>query len=125
MGCGKDIRKAWINVDKSDLPGVDLCHDVEDLPLPFDDGSCSEILCKDLLEHLEYPLVLGEIRRILRAGGRVSNRVPHFDLKGRVRRSHPSETVYNPHFHIFRQGQLQTPLFRFFFFEDLQRMHPF
>jgi SAM-dependent methyltransferase len=81
LGCGKDIRAGWINVDKANLPGVDLCHDLTRIPLPFDSNSCTEVLCKDVLEHLEYLPVLKDIHRILRLGGRVSIQVPHFTSK--------------------------------------------
>jgi len=81
LGCGKDIRAGWINLDKAHLPGVDVCHDVRQLPLPFDSNSCDEVLCKDVLEHLEYVAVLRDIHRILRRGGHVTIQVPHFTSK--------------------------------------------
>ena len=53
LGCGRDLRAGYINVDKSPELGVDLRHDLEDLPLPFEDATVEEILCIDILEHLE------------------------------------------------------------------------
>jgi SAM-dependent methyltransferase len=81
LGCGKDIRTGWINVDKADLRGVDVCHDLTYIPLPFPSNSCAEVLCKDVLEHLEYLPVLRDIHRILEPGGRVTIQVPHFTSK--------------------------------------------
>ena len=69
LGCGTDIRTGWINLDKFGLPGVDVCHDIQELPLPFDDASFDEILCKDILEHVEYIPLLGDLHRILKHGG--------------------------------------------------------
>jgi len=54
IGCGRDIRKGWINVDKFDLPGVDVVHDIESLPLPFGEGGIEVVLCRDVLEHVDY-----------------------------------------------------------------------
>lgn len=81
LGCGKDIRAGWINVDKADLPGVDVCHDLTHIPLPFASNSCVDVLCKDVLEHLEYLPVIRDIHRILEPGGRVTIQVPHFTSK--------------------------------------------
>ena len=81
LGCGKDIRVGWINLEKAKLPGVDVYHDIAHVPLPFATNSCREVLCKDVLEHLEYLPVLRDIHRILQPGGRVTIQVPHFTSK--------------------------------------------
>jgi SAM-dependent methyltransferase len=78
LGCGNDIRPGWINLDRIGLPGVDVIHDVSQLPLPFPDGSFDVVECLDVLEHLEYIPILRDVHRILAPGGRLSVRVPHF-----------------------------------------------
>jgi SAM-dependent methyltransferase len=81
LGCGKDIRKDWINLDLVDLPGVDIVHDINNIPLPFDDNIFDEILCSSVLEHVEYVPLLRDLHRILKPGGRLSAIVPHFSSK--------------------------------------------
>ncbi len=81
LGCGKDIKEGWINLDIGDVPGVDVSHDIEKLPLPFPDNSFDEILCNDIMEHIWYIPVLKDIHRILAPGGQVNIRVPHFTSK--------------------------------------------
>jgi len=81
LGCGSDIRDGYLNVDKHRISGVDMVHDVEVLPLPFEDNFFEEIICQDILEHLEYVPVLKELHRILAKGGRLIIRVPHFTSK--------------------------------------------
>jgi SAM-dependent methyltransferase len=78
LGCGTDIRSGWVNLDVAALPGVDVVHDVSDLPLPFDDASFDEIAAKDVLEHLDWIPVLRDLHRILRQGGRLEVTSPHF-----------------------------------------------
>jgi predicted SAM-dependent methyltransferase len=43
LGCGKDIRKGWTNLDCVNLPGVDIVHNINYLPLPFNDNEFDEI----------------------------------------------------------------------------------
>lgn len=82
LGCGTDIKKGWVNLDSSGLPGVDVVHDLTKLPLPFADNTFDEILCQDILEHIpEYEEVLKDLHRILAPGGAVHIRVPHFTSK--------------------------------------------
>ena len=78
LGCGNDIRPDYVNLDVSGLDGVDVVHDLNELPLPFEDGVFSEILCLDILEHVDYPPLLKECHRILKPGGRLVVEVPHF-----------------------------------------------
>jgi len=81
LGCGADIKKGWVNLDSSALPGVDIVHDIAKLPLPFPDGHFNEILCRDILEHLEYASALRDLWRITAPGGTLTIRVPHFTSK--------------------------------------------
>ncbi len=80
LGCGTDIRSGWVNLDSShDLPGVDVVHDLDAPSLPFADDTFGQILAQDVLEHLADPVAtLRELYRILRPGGRLTIRVPHF-----------------------------------------------
>lgn len=78
LGCGLDIRDGWVNLDSADLPGVDVVHDLGVVPLPFEHDRFSEVLCQDVLEHVDYAPVLRDVHRILRPGGRVLIRSPHF-----------------------------------------------
>ena len=78
LGCGTDIRPGFVNVDSAALPGVDVVHDLNVLPLPFEDEAFVEVVCQDVLEHLDYAPLLGEIHRVLQPGGRVRIRSPHF-----------------------------------------------
>ena len=78
LGSGTDIRPGYVNLDIAPLPGVDVVHDLAELPLPFETGSFDEVLCKDVLEHLDYAPVLRELHRVLRRGGRLVVEAPHF-----------------------------------------------
>lgn len=81
LGCGRNIKKDCINLDSVSLPGVDVVHDVESLPLPFGDEEFDEIRCDNILEHIEYIPVLKELHRILKPRGLLRIRVPHFSSR--------------------------------------------
>jgi len=81
LGCGNDIRKGWINLDIFDNEGVDVVHNLNELPLPFEDEMFDVILCKDILEHVNYIPLMGELHRILKEGGLIKIKVPHFTSK--------------------------------------------
>lgn len=78
VGCGRDIRPGYVNLDSAALPGVDVVHDLRELPLPFADGRFAHVVCKDVLEHLDYVPVLRELHRVLAPGGGLEVEAPHF-----------------------------------------------
>lgn len=67
-----------MNLDVAPLPGVDVVHDLDDLPLPLEDERFGEIVCKDLLEHVDLVAVLRECHRLLVPGGLLHVQAPHF-----------------------------------------------
>jgi SAM-dependent methyltransferase len=78
LGCGRDIRAGWTNLDCVALPGIDVVHDLNEIPLPFEDASFEFVECQNVLEHVDYIRLLREIHRILVPGGKVAIQVPHF-----------------------------------------------
>ena len=79
LGCGQDIRKGYVNLDFLKLRGVDVVHDLNKFPYPFDDDEFDEIYTSHVLEHLDnLPKAMKELKRICRNGGRIKIRVPHF-----------------------------------------------
>ena len=79
IGCGAFKKKGYINMDIDPDLLPDVVHDLNKFPYPFDDHAFELVEADHVLEHLESPLrVMKEIHRILRKGGRVAVRVPHF-----------------------------------------------
>ncbi len=78
LGCGAWPKQGYVNVDLC-AEGADVLHDLNVVPYPFADDSFEIIDADHVLEHIEDPfMVMREIRRIGKAGCRVSLRVPHF-----------------------------------------------
>lgn len=83
LGCGRDIRAGYINIDLHEGSGVDLIYDLSKLPWPFDSGSAEEIMMLDFLEHFPYrdtKKILLECWRVLSPEGRVVIQVPDFSV---------------------------------------------
>ena len=66
------------NVRKAAELGLDVRLADAAAPLPVGDGEYDCVVCLELLEHLPAPLtLLGELRRVLRAEGRLVVSVPN------------------------------------------------
>lgn len=79
VGCGRDIRDGWVNVDTVELPGVDVICDLDDHPkLPYDDDTVNEIHASHLIEHLHNPLpLLQELWRVAHPDAKAVFRCPY------------------------------------------------
>lgn len=83
LGSGKDIRYDYLNLDKIKYPGIDVLHDLEKYPYPFPKNTFSEILAKDIIEHIyDTYEVLRELHRITKPNGIIKIRVPHCQSPG-------------------------------------------
>ena len=79
LGCSNKVLDGFINVDLESHKGVDLIHDLNKYPLPFDEDSIEYILASHILEHLEDPLkFMLELHRICKEGAVIDIYVPHF-----------------------------------------------
>lgn len=88
LGCGRNILEGWVNIDRVELPGVDVVAELDQrivlggiAPirwLPFDDNSVDEFLLSHVLEHITHTLpLMQELHRIAKPGAKMVIRVPH------------------------------------------------
>ena len=79
LGCGKDIKKGYINLDFMKQPGVDIVHNLNKFPWPFKDNEFDEVYASHVLEHVDDLIkTMEELHRICKSGAKIIIRVPHF-----------------------------------------------
>jgi len=80
LGSGTDILLGYINLDKANLKGVDVVHDLNDYPYPFEDNSFDEVFADAILEHVDDLVkTLEELYRICRDGAVLKVKVPYWN----------------------------------------------
>lgn len=81
IGCGRDIKEGWINLDLFPLEGVDIVTDLEKCatdPIPLDDNSIDEFYCSHVIEHVVNTLpLMQELHRIAKPDAVALFRVPY------------------------------------------------
>jgi len=88
IGCGRDIRDGYINVDA--FPISDKVQKGNLLDIPFPDETFDEIIALDVVEHVSWrqvPNALAEICRVLKKTGAAEIRVPELDALLDLRRA--------------------------------------
>jgi SAM-dependent methyltransferase len=73
-----DVSRAALERARRRLPEAARIVELEpDAPLPFDDGAYELVLCTETIEHVrDVQLLLSELRRVLRPGGRLALTTP-------------------------------------------------
>jgi SAM-dependent methyltransferase len=84
IGCGKNKFKPYnpkdvvIGLDKHKLEGVDVVHDLEETPYPFEENEFDEICAHHVLEHIQnFFGLMEECHRILKPGGKFKIWAPY------------------------------------------------
>lgn len=86
IGSGRTSYPGFLNLDKTPLENVDIIWDLENLPLPFETNSVSEIICEHVLEHVHNFLpLMEEFHRICKPNARIQIKVPYFRYEGAFR----------------------------------------
>ena len=78
LGAGQKRLPGYTHVDIQPEVGIDVPHDLNVRPWPFDDGSASAIVAEDLVEHLDISLIefCEEAWRVLQPTGELFVRTP-------------------------------------------------
>jgi SAM-dependent methyltransferase len=81
VGCGRNIREGWVNLDSAALPGVDIVCDLEALretPIDLPDATVEHFLLSHVIEHIRDSLgLMQELWRLATPGAVAVIRVPH------------------------------------------------
>lgn len=80
LGSGGRPLDGYTNVDMNpQAPQVDVVHDLNQYPWPFESDSITDIVMAHCLEHLvDRNRAMKEVHRILVEGGKATITVPHF-----------------------------------------------
>jgi len=80
LGCGpRSKTPGSVGLDKRPAPHVDVVHDLDEYPYPFDDDQFDHVEMSHVIEHVQRPLhMLGEVHRITRPHGTVRIITPHY-----------------------------------------------
>ncbi len=81
LGAGNEIIGNAVNHDRTrHRSEIAVAWDLNNLPWPWPDNSFDQIVAKAVLEHLRLNLVesLNECWRLLRAGGQIFIKLPHW-----------------------------------------------
>ena len=52
VGCGENVQEGAVGMDKRDLPGVDIVHDMNAIPWPLENESVISIVASHVVEHI-------------------------------------------------------------------------
>ncbi len=85
VGCGGNKQKGFIGMDKRELPGIDIIHDIEVFPWPLSDNSCTIAVASHVVEHIKPWLMIAfmdEVWRVLTPGSDFAISVPYAGSRG-------------------------------------------
>jgi ubiquinone/menaquinone biosynthesis C-methylase UbiE len=80
IGCGPHKKKEGaIGLDIRPAPHVDVVHDLNSYPYPFEDGEFDFIEMSHIIEHVHRPLnLMNEVHRMAKDGAEVRIITPHY-----------------------------------------------
>jgi len=94
LGCGKDYRDGWVNVDFNREVRTDVYAHFSH-GLPFKDNTVDAVLMDHVLEHVrqdDYFAFLEELCRVCKPSARIRIYVPHYT--GQTALKHPAHYMY-------------------------------
>ena len=80
IGCGANKRQGFVGMDRRQVEGVDIVHDLEVFPYPLDDESCLTIVGSHIVEHIKPWLMIdfmNELWRLLKPDGQLALSMPY------------------------------------------------
>ena len=80
VGCGDGKQENCIGMDRRKLPGVDVVHDLEVTPWPFEPDYFTRVVMSHVMEHIKPWVVIDvmdEMWRVMKEGGLLCMSMPY------------------------------------------------
>jgi predicted SAM-dependent methyltransferase len=79
IACGQNKADGFTGIDRADLPGVQIVHDLEVYPWPIADDSVDEARCMHYVEHTNDLIAfMNEVYRILKPQAQILIVAPYY-----------------------------------------------
>lgn len=90
LACGDNKKEGFIGVDMVETSSVDIIHNLNIYPWPFEDNSVDEIYCSHYIEHIPHNIgnlkdkrdgliqFMDEVYRILKPNGKINLIAPYY-----------------------------------------------
>ena len=104
LGCGSNLLLGFINVDNFVTHKAPNFRKADVRSLPFSSNYADYVLMDNVLEHIpmaDILIVLTEIRRVLKVGGRCVIMVPDFSCIARHWLEMAKSEIFNPYIYQF------------------------
>ena len=85
LGCGFNRQKGFVGIDKRRVDGVDIVHDLEQVPYPLPNECCVTILASHIMEHLDprrFIDIMDELWRLMKPHGQLLISTPYAGTPG-------------------------------------------
>jgi SAM-dependent methyltransferase len=97
LGCGARKTPGSIGLDRENLPGVDVVHDLGKYPYPLETSRFERIVMRHAAEHVDDVIrLMEEVHRIGKPGARVEIYAPHYTSSNSYR-----DPTHKHHFSLF------------------------
>lgn len=79
LACGQRKQEGFTGIDFKKLDGVDVVHDLESYPWPFEDESVDEVYCSHFIEHVNDLIpFMNELHRVMKPGAEAKFIAPYY-----------------------------------------------
>jgi SAM-dependent methyltransferase len=80
IGAGSHPHPGFVTMDRRAMPGIDVVHDLADIPWPLPDACCQLVVMSHVIEHLKpwtfFP-IMDELWRVMKPGGQLLIATPY------------------------------------------------
>jgi len=82
LGCGRKKQPGFIGMDIMPIPGVEICHDLEEYPWPLPDKCATTVMASHIIEHINPARggmikFMDEVWRIMKPEGEFMISLPY------------------------------------------------
>lgn len=110
LASGNHKQEGFLGIDIVKLPNVDIIHDLEKYPWPFEDNSVEEVFCSHYIEHTSDLIsFMDEIYRVCKNEAVVKFVAPYYTYRGALADPTHKRLITDATFLYFNKSWRELP----------------